>query len=93
MGDSLWILEHASLAGTTSPRLESISLTIGQGVTAVLGPSGSGKTSLLNLLVAFEKPTGGSVQFVGTVKADLSWYWSPCDGGECARQRLYECVG
>ena len=49
----LWSLESVSLPGRRLPRLDGVTLTINQGITAVLGQSGAGKTSLLNLLVEF----------------------------------------
>ena len=46
--------------------LDSIDLEIQAGETiAVVGATGSGKTSLVNLLVRFYDPTGGSVRFNG----------------------------
>lgn len=46
--------------------LKSVDLTIEAGQTvAIVGATGSGKTSLVNLLVRFYDPTGGSVLFNG----------------------------
>jgi ATP-binding cassette, subfamily B, multidrug efflux pump len=46
--------------------LKSIDLTIEAGKTvAIVGATGSGKTSLVNLLVRFYDPTGGSLRFNG----------------------------
>jgi ATP-binding cassette subfamily B protein len=46
--------------------LKSIDLTIDAGQTvAIVGATGSGKTSLVNLLVRFYDPTGGTVRFNG----------------------------
>ncbi len=46
--------------------LDNIDLEIQAGETiAVVGATGSGKTSLVNLLVRFYDPTGGSVRFNG----------------------------
>ena len=59
----LWSLDTVTLQGRRSPRLNRVSLTIREGVTAVLGQSGVGKTSLLNLLVGFERPTSGRIEF------------------------------
>lgn len=76
MDDPLWVLEDVTLRGRERPRLVGVSARIARGVTLVLGPSGAGKTSLLDLLVAFERPTRGSVRFLGR-----SRYWVPADFG------------
>src|SRR5678810_1068759 len=68
----LWTLSHICLG---SSRLDGISLTIIEGVTAVVGWSGAGKTSLLNVLVGFEKPDRGILD------SPKSLYWSPQNHG------------
>src|SRR5215218_7453915 len=68
----LWTLSQVCLGPA---RLESISLSIEPGVTAVLGWSGAGKTSLLNVLVGFEKPNRGILD------SPKSLYWSPQNHG------------
>lgn len=73
---SLWTLNDVSLAGRQSPRLDGVSLQIADGVSAVIGQSGAGKTSLLNLLVNFERPDQGDVEFHGATTG-LPVYWSP----------------
>ena len=46
--------------------LDDISLTFEKGkVYCLLGTSGSGKSTLLNLLAGLEKPSSGSIQFMG----------------------------
>ncbi len=82
MPESLWTLENVTLAGGRRPRLEGVSVRIARGITAVLGPSGAGKTSLLNLLVAFERPGSGSVwrEFEAGTHT-LPVYWVPQSGG------------
>ena len=89
--DTLWRLEQASLG----QRLREVSLRIGPGVTAVLGQSGAGKTSLLNLLVAFERPDAGTVTATlerGAHRRPL--FWVPQGDGLwphlSARQHLVE---
>lgn len=54
-------IEKVTLGGSDRPRLEGVSLTLCQGVTAVMGESGAGKTSLLNLLAGYERPDQGLV--------------------------------
>lgn len=56
--ETLWTLDRVSLR---PGRLRDVTLGIRKGVTAVLGWSGAGKTSLLNVLVAFEKPDSGEM--------------------------------
>ena len=64
-------------------RLNSITLNIASGVTAVVGLSGAGKTSLINVLAGFE------TQFSGDVKTcipddqphRLPLFWVPQSGG------------
>src|SRR4030095_7921087 len=68
----LWTLGNVNLG---EGRLRDVSLTIPQGVTAVLGWSGAGKTSLLNVLVGFEKPERGILDGPRTL------YWSPQSDG------------
>jgi len=82
MPDSLWQLDGVTLAGSPSPRLAGVSLTILPGVTAVLGRSGAGKTSLLNLLVGFESPDAGQIEAGPLLKANphLPLFWSPSGG-------------
>lgn len=68
----LWTLGNVNLGPN---RLCDVTLTIPQGVTAVLGWSGAGKTSLLNVLVGFEKPERGILDGPRTL------YWSPQGDG------------
>jgi ABC-type thiamine transport system ATPase subunit/sugar lactone lactonase YvrE len=81
----LWTLDAAALLGPSRPRLEAASIAILPGRTAIVGESGSGKTSLLNLLVGFERPDRGRVEFVSRDRNDerarLPVYWSPAEGG------------
>lgn len=53
--------------------LDDISLTFEKGkVYCLLGTSGSGKSTLLNLLAGLEKPTKGSIAFLGKPLEKLS---------------------
>ncbi|MBM4030589.1 MAG: ATP-binding cassette domain-containing protein [Planctomycetes bacterium] len=88
MPSPLWTLSNISLAGSGLPRLDSISLEIHPGVTAILGPSGAGKTSLLNLLVAYERPDEGTLLRSDSTPHSslltphsLPVYWVPQSGG------------
>ncbi len=49
--------------------LRSFSLDIGAGsVHAVVGPSGCGKTTLLRLIAGMERPSSGTIEFLGTAR-------------------------
>ena len=78
----LWSLDTVSLSGRRFPRLDRVTVEIPEGVTAVLGQSGVGKTSLLNLLVGFERPTSGRMEFRGSVSSNrLPLFWVPAQQG------------
>jgi ABC-type multidrug transport system ATPase subunit len=78
----LWTLTQVSLRGSSRYRLESISLEIATGVTAVVGESGAGKSSLLGLLVGLDRPDSGSlVCHVKPVGDRLPVYWLPPGNG------------
>jgi ABC-type multidrug transport system ATPase subunit len=82
----LWTLSHICLGPA---RLDGISLSISQGVTAVVGWSGAGKTSLLNVLVGFEKPDRGIFD------GPKSFYWAPQNHGlwpHCTTREHLELV-
>jgi thiamine transport system ATP-binding protein len=82
MSDAVWSLSDVTLAGRSRPRLNSVSLDIPVGVTAVMGCSGAGKSSLLGLLTDFEKPDAGEIQFTSPDSfANLPLFWSPQDHG------------
>ncbi|MBW3541744.1 MAG: ATP-binding cassette domain-containing protein [Planctomycetes bacterium] len=110
MYQPLWTLEGVSLAGSRSDarpvgsrlnggvaRLHDVSLVIYSGVTAVLGYSGAGKTSLLNLLVRFERPDTGRIEFRPPESAKrLPLFWVPQNFGlwphQSARQQIETVV-
>jgi ABC-type multidrug transport system ATPase subunit len=84
MFDPVWSLNGVTLLGRDQPRLDSVSLQIFPGVTAVMGASGAGKSSLLSLLSEFEQPDDGSVQFEKpktSASVTLPLFWSPQDHG------------
>ncbi len=63
------------------PVLRSLSLTLAAGESmAIVGPSGCGKSTLLNLIGALDRPSGGSIRFMGQELTDL-------DDSELARVR------
>jgi putative ABC transport system ATP-binding protein len=54
------------------PALRSIDLTVSAGeAVAITGPSGCGKTTLLNILGALDRPTGGVARVAGRDLAPL----------------------
>ena len=83
MNRALWKLQDVTLTGTAGTggyaRLQSVTLDVLPGVTAVIGYSGAGKTSLLNLLTGFEKPSAGemSASLPGARRA-ASFRWPAC---------------
>ncbi len=76
MAETLWELNNVSLGHPAARRLDEVSLTVQDGVTAVIGPSGAGKTSLLNLLAQFERPSSGEMVAhlpAGDRRPSLAW--------------------
>ena len=56
------VSRHFSVGPHRVGAVDNVTLEIPRGkMVAVMGPSGCGKTTLLNLLVALERPTGGHV--------------------------------
>jgi ABC-type bacteriocin/lantibiotic exporter with double-glycine peptidase domain len=54
------------------PLFDGLSMTVQPGeFVAIMGPSGSGKTTLLRLLLGFEHPWSGIVEYDGNDLADL----------------------
>ncbi len=75
-----------SLRGVNLPpnaRLNSITLDIPSGVTAVVGLSGAGKTSLINVLAGFETQSSGEVSacIPDEQPNRLPLFWVPQSGG------------
>ena len=59
-----------ALAGQTVTALEDVSIALSARELVVLsGPSGSGKTTLLNVLVGWEHPDAGTVEWSGAAAA------------------------
>lgn len=87
MPKALWNLTNVSLAGDLGNRLNSITVQISAGVTAIIGYSGAGKTSLLNLLAGMETASSGSITShisrTATTESGFSLplFWAPQDGG------------
>ena len=84
MFDPVWSLSGVTLPGRDVPRLDSVTLEISSGVTAVMGASGAGKSSLLSLLAEFEQPDDGSIQCEKSKAlpaGTLPLFWSPQDHG------------
>lgn len=63
----LFALEEVTVAGAARPRLDRVSLALGEdgGVTVLQGPSGSGKSTLLRLLNRLVAPDAGRVRYRG----------------------------
>ncbi len=82
MSDVLWNINSVTLRGAEHPRLDSVSCSVGTGVTAILGRSGAGKSSLLNLLAGLELPDAGTIErLFDTSGGGLPFYWAPQGGG------------
>jgi putative ABC transport system ATP-binding protein len=74
-----------SRAGAAIRALDGVSLEVARGsFVAVVGPSGCGKTTLLALLGALDRPTGGDVLFDGR---DVG------RAGEAERSRVRQRLG
>ena len=83
MSGPLFRLKELTLAGSDVPRLNSVTLQIPCGATAVVGLSGAGKTSLLNVMAGFE--TGFSGELRSGIPTGLAHrlplFWVPQSGG------------
>ena len=53
--------------------IQDVSLKVSlEETVAIVGPSGSGKTTLLNIMGTLDRPTAGTVRFVGRCTSQLS---------------------
>jgi iron(III) transport system ATP-binding protein len=60
-------LESVSVRRGAALVLDRLTLSLGDGVAALIGPSGAGKTTLLRVLLGLEAPSDGSVRLGGRV--------------------------
>lgn len=80
-------LEHVSFRyeGADAPALNDVTLEIPAGAkVAIIGGTGSGKSTLISLLMAFRRPTAGTLRFDGMDAAALS--------GGTIRKNLSACL-
>ncbi len=75
------IIKNASVEFEGKSVLSNLSLTIADGITAIVGQSGFGKTTLLRLIAGLIKPTAGEMYsdyskpaFVFQEQRLLNWY-------------------
>lgn len=68
-GVSKWFGESQAVA--------EVSLSLPQGILALLGSSGCGKTTLLRLIAGFEQPQTGSIEIAGRKVASLDCWIPP----------------
>jgi putative ABC transport system ATP-binding protein len=67
------LVKHYQEGEVTTPVIEGLDLTIGDGeFVAIVGPSGSGKSTLLNLIGCLDRPDSGTVTIDGTVVSALN---------------------
>ncbi|MDI6711053.1 MAG: ABC transporter ATP-binding protein [Bacillota bacterium] len=60
------VTKSYTMGEVTVDALLETSLSVYRGeVLVILGPSGSGKSTLLNLMGGMDRPTGGSIRFLG----------------------------
>jgi ABC-2 type transport system ATP-binding protein len=61
----LAVLDAVTKKYGTITALDTVTLELGEGVTALLGPNGAGKTTAVKLLLGLAKPTSGRVTVNG----------------------------
>jgi subfamily B ATP-binding cassette protein MsbA len=68
--------DNVSFGYNDNDVLRNINITIPKGKTAaIVGVSGSGKSTMLNMISAFYRPTGGAILIDSTDEKDLSLDW------------------
>lgn len=58
-------LDHVTKKFAAKTAVESVSLTLNEGVYGILGANGSGKTTLMRMLATVMRPTEGSIKLDG----------------------------
>jgi branched-chain amino acid transport system ATP-binding protein len=72
-GAPLLVIEQLAIGYSSTPVLQSVSLSIEQQqIVAVVGPNGAGKTTLLKAVAGLIRPLAGSVSFAGEAIEALS---------------------
>ncbi|MDI6906908.1 MAG: ABC transporter ATP-binding protein [Thermoanaerobacterales bacterium] len=67
------VTKSYTMGEVTVDALLETSLSVYRGeVLVILGPSGSGKSTLLNLMGGMDRPTGGSIRFLGKNLSEAS---------------------
>jgi iron(III) transport system ATP-binding protein len=87
----LWTLRNVT-RGESPNRLKDITMSINAGVTAIVGPSGAGKSTLLELLVGYQAPDRGEIEFHGETGEALPIFWVPQGDGLWDRWTVREHV-
>ncbi|WP_123624462.1 ABC transporter ATP-binding protein [Halorubrum sp. CSM-61] len=91
MSEAVASLSEVSRTYGGVPVLESVSLAVEPGLTAVIGPNGSGKSTLLRVLVGATAPTAGEVRHPDAIGAKPIGYLPqrvPFREGFTARETL-----
>jgi tungstate transport system ATP-binding protein len=63
---AIYKLENISKKYGKIMALTDLTLTVEQGITAIIGYSGAGKTTLLKILAGLEVPSSGTIRYKGT---------------------------
>jgi len=65
MGDTVVAVDGVSFRYFRRTIFESLSVTVGRGITGLLGPNGAGKSTLLSLLSTRRSPRTGTLDILG----------------------------